>query len=65
MAQRVVYALGQSGSYRPWVTDGTAAGTHVLADIEIARSGAPSIFIPLADGRVIFSGSSGTQSGFG
>src|SRR4051812_29222041 len=46
----------------PWVTDGTAAGTHVL---ELAPGNAGSYvsgpFLPLGDGRALFAASGGSE----
>ncbi len=46
----------------PWVTDGTAEGTHLLADLNAeAGSSYPINFHDLGDGRALFNASNGTS----
>jgi ELWxxDGT repeat protein len=56
---RIVFFAGNSLGAELWVTDGTAAGTSLLRDIAAgsSESSAPSNFLALADGRVLFAAS--------
>jgi ELWxxDGT repeat protein len=58
--------------YELWVTDGTAAGTHLVADINpgtytspggasYPNSSSPSDLTAIGDGRVVFSAHDGTN----
>ena len=47
-----------------WVTDGTAAGTHLVADVfSGSNTGTMSSLSSLGDGRILFSGYDGTSGG--
>ncbi len=43
------------GGREPWITDGTAAGTHALGDLLPGGNSDPTNFIDLGDGRALFS----------
>jgi ELWxxDGT repeat protein len=49
--------------FEPWITDGTTAGTHLLADLDPGSRGSGAIYFhALGDGRVVF-GASTAASG--
>lgn len=53
----IYFAADDSSSnvgFEPWISDGTAAGTRLLADLLAADSSDPSGFAELPDGRVVF-----------
>ena len=53
----IYFAADDSSSnvgFEPWISDGTAAGTRLLADLLAAASSDPSGFAELPDGRVVF-----------
>ncbi|WP_165839029.1 hypothetical protein [Roseicella frigidaeris] len=53
---------GGASDLEPWVTDGTAEGTHLLLDIVPGTGGSsPSGFTALGDGRAVFTTRDGTD----
>jgi ELWxxDGT repeat protein len=76
MTARILFSAGDAThGYELWVTDGTAAGTHLVADINpgtytspggasYPNSSSPSDLTAIGDGRVVFSahdGANGTE----
>ncbi|MBX6374864.1 MAG: hypothetical protein IRZ13_11595 [Acetobacteraceae bacterium] len=60
---RVVFAASDGiNGHELWVTDGTAAGTYMVADINPnSGSSFPFDFTPLGDGRLVFTADDGTN----
>lgn len=60
---RVVFqATDGAQGLEPWVSDGTAAGTGMIADINPGEAESePSGFFPLGDGRVVFGADDGVH----
>lgn len=50
----VFYTADTLDNVEPWVTDGTAAGTKMLANIQPGLAGSNPIFLGLSDGGVVF-----------
>jgi ELWxxDGT repeat protein len=49
--------------FEPWATDGTAAGTHRLADLEPGPDGSDPASLGVAGGAVVFSAVVGDEAG--
>ncbi len=61
---RVVFGGLTDGTDRElWVTDGTAAGTSLLVEINPGAGSDPAGFTRLADGRLAFAADDGTRGG--